>query len=265
MRDVTEVEQKALDYCLELTSSKFGFIGLLNEARDAMVVAAIKGFVPNAPDFYEKYRFMSVRPSVFGITLVEERPYISNDVSHDPLSVGQPPGHPPVETFLGVPLRVASTLIGLIGVANKPEGYDGDDERLLSTFANQVAVALDNARLYQQQRKMIQQLISLVELATEVSSSRPVQHRDDDRAGEGGLGPFSFGPAQTPEPVTRTLSDTQREILSLVAGGLSNREIAARVHLSEHTVKSHLQEIFRKLSVRNRAEAVSKAARDGLI
>ena len=174
-----------------------------------MVVAAIKGFVPNSPDFYEKYRFMSVRPSVFGITLLEERPYISNDVSHDPLSVGQPPGHPPVETFLGVPLRVASTLIGLIGVANKPEGYDGDDERLLSTFANQVAVALDNARLYQQQREMIQQLISLVELATEVSSSRPVQHRDDDRAGEGVLGPFSFGPAQTPEPDTRTLSDTQ--------------------------------------------------------
>ena len=40
------------------------------------------------------------------------------------------------------------------------------------------------------------------------------------------------------------LSETQLEILRLIAAGFSNREIAARVHLSENTVKSHVQEIF---------------------
>ncbi|MGZ7023027.1 MAG: response regulator [Ilumatobacteraceae bacterium] len=59
------------------------------------------------------------------------------------------------------------------------------------------------------------------------------------------------------------LSDTQLEILRLIAGGYSNREIADRVHLSANTVKSHVQEIFRKLDVGNRVEAALKASQEG--
>src|SRR5581483_6850073 len=104
---------------------------------------------------YERFRSKPVRPSVFGVVITENRPHISNDVAHDPLSVGTPPGHPEVRTFLGVPLRVGDEVIGMLGVSNKPGGYGADDERLLSTFANQVAVAIDNARLYQRQQEMI--------------------------------------------------------------------------------------------------------------
>jgi signal transduction histidine kinase len=53
---------------------------------------------------------------------------------------------------------VGTTVIGMIGVANRFDGYQPDDERLLSTFANQVAVAIDNARLYERQRQMIERL-----------------------------------------------------------------------------------------------------------
>jgi DNA-binding NarL/FixJ family response regulator len=49
----------------------------------------------------------------------------------------------------------------------------------------------------------------------------------------------------------------------LIAEGFSNREIASRVHLSENTVKSHIQEIFRKLQVRNRVEAALRATKEG--
>jgi two-component system response regulator DevR len=59
------------------------------------------------------------------------------------------------------------------------------------------------------------------------------------------------------------LSETQRTILRLIADGYSNREIAKQVHLSENTVKSHVQEIFRKLNVRNRVEAALLAAKQG--
>lgn len=59
------------------------------------------------------------------------------------------------------------------------------------------------------------------------------------------------------------LSQTQLEILRLIAAGFSNREIAGRVHLSENTVKSHIQEIFRKLDVGNRVQAALKASKDG--
>jgi two-component system, NarL family, response regulator DevR len=59
------------------------------------------------------------------------------------------------------------------------------------------------------------------------------------------------------------LSERQLKILRLIAEGFSNREIASRVYLSENTVKSHVQEIFRKLGVRNRVEAALTASREG--
>ena len=64
-------------------------------------------------------------------------------------------------------------------------------------------------------------------------------------------------------PVPSPLSSTQIEILRLIAAGLSNREIAVRVYLSENTVKSHVQGIFRKLDVGNRVEAALRASREG--
>src|SRR5712692_106969 len=130
LHEMPKVLDRALGYCLDLTQSAFGFIGLLN-GSEQMAVAAIKGFEPSDPRFYERFRLIPVRPSVFGVTITEERSHISNDVAHDPFTVGQPRGHPPVRTFLGVPLRVGTTVIGMIGVANNPGGYVADDERLL--------------------------------------------------------------------------------------------------------------------------------------
>jgi DNA-binding NarL/FixJ family response regulator len=68
-----------------------------------------------------------------------------------------------------------------------------------------------------------------------------------------------FGPSAAP----KVLTEGQLALLRHVADGLSNREIARRVHLSENTVKSKLQEIFRRMEVRNRTEAALRAARDG--
>src|SRR3954452_3812609 len=57
------------------------------------------------------------------------------------------------------------------------------------------------------------------------------------------------------------LSDREREVLGLVAGGLRNREIAERLVISEATVKTHVRHILEKLRIRNRAEAAAFAAR----
>jgi signal transduction histidine kinase len=126
-----------------------------------MDVAAIEGFGRVDPEFYELFRFMAVRSRLVGQPILENHATISNDVLNDPRSVGQPPGHPPVRKFLGVPLRIGSRVIGMIGVANKPEGYAADDERILTTLANQVAVAIENSRLYEGQREMIERLREL--------------------------------------------------------------------------------------------------------
>jgi DNA-binding NarL/FixJ family response regulator len=61
------------------------------------------------------------------------------------------------------------------------------------------------------------------------------------------------------------LSDREREILLLIADGATNREIAAVLFLSPHTVKEHTSALYRKLDVRNRAEAVQRAQRLGLL
>jgi DNA-binding NarL/FixJ family response regulator len=63
---------------------------------------------------------------------------------------------------------------------------------------------------------------------------------------------------------TPTLTDREGEILALIAGGATNREIAAALFLSPHTVKEHTSTLYRKLGARNRAEAVQRAQRLGL-
>lgn len=69
---------------------------------------------------------------------------------------------------------------------------------------------------------------------------------------------------QTPPP-TQRLTDQERNILTLVSGGASNKEIAGKLGLSERTIKNYLTIIFQKLQVNNRTEAAIRAVRDGLV
>ena len=77
-----------------------------------------------------------------------------------------------------------------------------------------------------------------------------------------GKGMTVFPPRQ--EQPFAALSEREREVLSLMAGGATNKEIAARLFLSPHTVKEHTSALYRKLKARNRAEAVQRAERLGL-
>jgi two-component system response regulator DesR len=79
------------------------------------------------------------------------------------------------------------------------------------------------------------------------------------------LGMALFEPTPAPEGGALTLSGREREVLERIAGGATNREIAGALHLSPHTVKEHTSALYRKLDVRNRAEAVQRAQRLGLL
>lgn len=68
-----------------------------------------------------------------------------------------------------------------------------------------------------------------------------------------------------PEPSGPALSGREREVLDLIASGATNREIAGSLFLSPHTVKEHTSALYRKLDVRNRAEAVRRAQQLGLL
>lgn len=67
------------------------------------------------------------------------------------------------------------------------------------------------------------------------------------------------------EPAGPPLTEREREVLELVASGATNPEIARSLHLSPHTVKEHASSLYRKLGARNRAEAVQRAQRLGLL
>jgi len=70
--------------------------------------------------------------------------------------------------------------------------------------------------------------------------------------------------ASRAEQSAALLSEREREVLVLMASGATNREIAAELYLSPHTVKEHTSALYRKLEVRNRAEAVQRAERLGI-
>jgi DNA-binding NarL/FixJ family response regulator len=69
----------------------------------------------------------------------------------------------------------------------------------------------------------------------------------------------------TDEPPPNRLSEREQAVLDLIASGATNREIAAHLHISPWTVKEYAGTVYRKLEVRNRAEAVQRAQRLGLL
>ena len=78
-----------------------------------------------------------------------------------------------------------------------------------------------------------------------------------------GMGMTVFAPhSQQPSGL---LSERETQVLGLIATGATNREIADELYLSPHTVKEHTSAVYRKLEVRNRAEAVQRAQRLGLL
>jgi signal transduction histidine kinase len=149
LRDLQSVLDTALRHCLDLTESRFGFIGLNTPDNTAMDVAAIQGFHP-ASEFYNHLHLIPLRPNIFARVVLENHPVRSDDALTDPTRIGQPRGHPRVRAFLGVPLLVRDKPIGMIGVANRPTPYGDDHEQLLVTYAAQVAIIIRNAQLYEE-------------------------------------------------------------------------------------------------------------------
>jgi two-component system response regulator DesR len=78
-----------------------------------------------------------------------------------------------------------------------------------------------------------------------------------------GLGMTVFSPEAEQAP--NLLTEREREVLDMIAAGATNREIAARLYLSPHTVKDHTSALYRKMKARNRAEAILRAQRLGLL
>jgi two-component system, NarL family, sensor histidine kinase DevS len=103
---------------------------------------------------------------ILGVLIREARPLRLHDLSEDPRSVGFPPGHPVMRTFLGVPIMLRGVAYGNLYLTEKEGGADfvEEDEELVMLLAAQAAVAVENARLYESATAWSQQLESLNEI-----------------------------------------------------------------------------------------------------
>ncbi|HTT54555.1 MAG TPA: GAF domain-containing protein [Streptosporangiaceae bacterium] len=92
---------------------------------------------------------------LLGALISEPRPLRLPDIAASPQSHGFPPGHPPMRSFLGVPIRVRDEVYGNLYLTEKEGGaaFDEEDEALLVALAAAAGVAIDNARLYEEARR----------------------------------------------------------------------------------------------------------------
>ena len=91
---------------------------------------------------------------VLGHLIDEPKPIRLDNIMQHPASVGFPPNHPPMRTFLGVPVRIRDEVYGNLYLTDKADGqpFSEDDEVLVEALAAAAGIAIDNARLYEESR-----------------------------------------------------------------------------------------------------------------
>lgn len=105
-----------------------------------------------APDVTAAIDHLPQGLGLLGAILREGRTIRIPRISDDPRSVGFPPGHPPMEAFLGVPIKAGNEILGNLYLADKLEGteFTRGDEDVIELLAAHAAIAITNARLYEQ-------------------------------------------------------------------------------------------------------------------
>jgi PAS domain S-box-containing protein len=146
--DAADTFEDLLQLLLSFTGSEYGFVAEVlrdEQGQPYLKTHAITNIAWNEEmqAFYEKHKAKGLEfrnlNTLFGAALVTGETVISNSPATDPRRGGLPPGHPPMNSFLGVPIKQGGEMIGMIGASNRPGGYDmalvEEIEPLLSTYA----------------------------------------------------------------------------------------------------------------------------------
>lgn len=166
--------QKMLDVLIQVTRSEFGFIGeVLHDHKGTpyLKAHALTNIAWNTETLkiYEKQlekgmEFRNLK-TLFGKVLVTKQPIYSNDPTNDPCRGGVPPGHPDLNTFMGLPLFDGKEMIGMVGMANKTMGYNEEDKKLLDPFlvtCSTLVKAYQNQSRTDQVKKEVRRLADIV-------------------------------------------------------------------------------------------------------
>lgn len=142
---------------LALTGSQFGFIGEVHHRDDDtpyLKVRAITNIAWN-PETQALYQEVERRGMVFdrldnllGSAMVSGDVVVSNAVGEDPRRGGLPKGHPPIQSYIGMPVYTGDEMIGLVGLANRYDGYQAGLAEELSPLLQTVGTLIERRRLY---------------------------------------------------------------------------------------------------------------------
>jgi len=169
-RDLETLLTQVLDVARELTGARFAALGVLDESRQALARFITRGIDA------QTHRAIGDLPhgrGILGLLIQEPRPLRLHDLRTHPRSYGFPANHPPMHSFLGVPILIRGSAWGNLYLTDKDGGdFDLADEQTAVILADWAAVAIENANLYrrlQERRDELEQVVQGLEATTAIA------------------------------------------------------------------------------------------------
>ncbi|MEI5098356.1 GAF domain-containing sensor histidine kinase [Streptomyces sp. PmtG] len=169
--DLPQVLRRIVEAAVVLVDAEYGALGVIGDDD------TLSQFLTVGIDEEERARIGDL-PSGHGILgelIRHPVPLRMPELSEHPSSYGFPPGHPPMHSFLGVPIRVRDKVFGNLYLTEKrgAEKFDAEDESVLSTLAVAAGVAIENARLYEETRLRERWMRASAEVTSTLLSGAP--------------------------------------------------------------------------------------------
>jgi len=169
--ELAAVLDQLLEVACDLTGARYAALGVMDEKREQLA-----DFITRGIDAAEA-RVIGDLPrgrGVLGQLISNPRPLRLDDVGGHPLSYGFPPGHPPMHSFLGVPILIRGEAWGNIYLTEKAAGvpFTETDEETAVVLADWAAIAIDNARLYEvneSRQRDLEQSVMALEATTDIA------------------------------------------------------------------------------------------------
>lgn len=153
---------------IELVDAQYGALGV--RGHDHELVEFIYEGIGSATR--DEIGHLPEGRGVLGLLIDEPKPIRLDNIAEHAASVGFPANHPPMRTFLGVPVRIRDEVFGNLYLTEKTGGlpFSEDDEVLVQALAAAAGIAIDNARLYQQSRNRQSWIEATRDIGTELLS-----------------------------------------------------------------------------------------------
>ena len=155
--------QRLVETAAQLTEARYAAMGVIDPSGTELERFVTTGIDPQT---HAAIGDLPRGRGILGVLIRESAVLRLHDLSDDPRSVGFPPNHPPMHTFLGVPVNLRGVAYGNLYLTEKAGDADftQEDEEIVTLLAGQAAVAIENARLYESATRWSQQLESLMEV-----------------------------------------------------------------------------------------------------